>query len=122
MTKPPRCAICGRLAHLMNLPRQDVIDMACTHFDVTHEMLAGPRKYSELLEARAFVVWALRMLGHPRSYAEIGRLLGDRDSTTAVNLHAKALLLLRDSADFAALCTRVATTFYASRSHDHGNR
>lgn len=48
-----------------------------------HDITGASRSRSHV-SARADVAWHLRFFGH--SYPEIGRLLGGRDHTTAMNL------------------------------------
>ena len=54
--------------------------------------------------ARALVAWALRTIGEPLSYAVIGRILGNRDHTTVIYLHRKAIGLRVTDPEFALAC------------------
>lgn len=74
-------------------------------FGVDVEIMAGARRFSELVEARwSFALIARRRFGW--STTRIGRLLGDRDHTTI--LHALQQAALREVAD-AAFAARLAT-------------
>jgi len=98
-----RCLICGKPVTRRGLSAQIVVMVAERHFAVSEIELQSPRRNASLVEARAFVVWALRSLGRAKSYPEIGAVL-NRDASSIVHLHRKAVELRLIDNDFDAAC------------------
>ena len=93
-----------------------VINWAVWEFGVSRQDLLSDRRQAMLVFARSFVVWALRHMGEPRSYPEIGRILGGRNSSSALHLHQKALSQIRRDKGFAAICHRMRDRFLSLRT------
>ena len=98
-----RCLQCGQPIARRGPSAELVIETACRAFDLTREELLSSSRHADLVDARAFVVWALRSLGRPRSYVEIGQLLG-RDQSSVNHLHRKAIAQRLADNDFDAAC------------------
>lgn len=97
---------------------QVILPVAAHRFGVSMDDLVGPRRFPRLVQARAFVVWALRSLGRPVGYTPIGELLGGRDHTSAIYLHEKAIWLRLHEPEFAAACTAIAAGYaYLEEAH-----
>lgn len=60
------------------------IELAADRHGVSFAEIVGPRRVKCFVDARSDVAFALRQVGW--SYPRIGRLLGDRDHTTIMNL------------------------------------
>lgn len=84
-----------------------VIKWACWEFEVTENQLLSQRRQAMLVMARSFIAWSMRSLGKPRSYAEIGELLGGYASGAVVHMHQKALDQRRRDPAFDAICERM---------------
>lgn len=71
------------------LETKDVIAIVARYFGITQSALRGPVRRKTLVLARSVAVYLLRTLSEI-SYAEIGRVLGNRDHTTI--MHAKQVI------------------------------
>lgn len=111
----------GALPHLRPIDPDTALSLAERRFGVTRADLLSERRQDRLVRARAFAVWALRNLGKPLSYPKIGRLLGSRDHSTAVNLYRKTIALRRGDETFAAACNHLTQRFRESRELPHAN-
>ncbi|MEQ1499165.1 MAG: helix-turn-helix domain-containing protein [Novosphingobium sp.] len=98
-----RCLDCGRPIARRGILPETAIGAALRVFEVSLEELRSDHRHADLVEARAFVVWALRSLGRPRSYARIGETIG-RDQSSVNHLHRKAIELRLINDDFDAAC------------------
>ena len=98
-----RCIACRRPIVRRGIAPETAIKVAETVFGLGFADLVSDRRSADLVEARAFIVWALRSLGRPRSYPEIGRLL-KRDQSSVNHLHRKAIELRLTNDDFDAAC------------------
>ena len=102
---PPRCPTCGHRRVVRHGLFAMALGFAEQAFDMDQDQLLARCQLGRHVEARSFIVWALRTLAaKPLSYARIGKLLGGYDHSTMVHLHQKALnLRLRDT-DFSRHC------------------
>lgn len=98
-----RCPCCQRPIVRRGVSEDLAISLAVKLFGVTRDDLLSNRRHANLVDARAFVVWALRSLGRAKSYPVIGRALG-RDPSSAVHLHRKSIELRLSNDDFDAAC------------------
>lgn len=98
----PVCRIKGR--RHVRLNPGTALAFAAECYDCQIEDLLGASKVQYLIEARALVVWALRNSGQAWSYPQIGRVLGGRDHTTAMNLARRATALREQSPQFRGAC------------------
>lgn len=98
-----RCLRCGQPIIRRGPSFELILGVIEMVFGVQQLELASARRQTELVEARAFAVWALRSLGRARSYTVIGRLL-DRDQSSVNHLHRKAIELRLRSDYFDATC------------------
>lgn len=98
-----RCLTCNRPILRNGVSIKLVIGVVDEVFGVTQEDLRSRCRHAELVEARAFVSWALRSLGRVRSYPAIGRLIG-RDASSAMHLHRRAIEMRLSNNDFDAVC------------------
>lgn len=113
------CPICGRPQHVPGYPAEVLLMVALNEFGIDRIDLLSKRRHADLVQARAFVAWAMRELGKPRSYPVIARALRRDDHTTIYNLHQKAFWLRRHYAEFDAVCARLAENFHALMEHTH---
>lgn len=119
--KQVRCPVCGRRPHLIG-PHPDVMRaIAARQFGLTVQELTSHRRWIGLIRARSFYVWAMRSLGVPRPYEDIGDDLGGFHYSSMIGLHTKSIRLRLQDAQFAALCAAQAERFYIAREHTHGN-
>lgn len=88
-----------------------ILPITAHRFGVAIVDLVRHCRQSELVRARAFVVWALRLPRPPLSYPAIGSLLGDRDHTGMIHLHEKAIRLRLGDPEFRDACDHVAAAF-----------
>lgn len=95
------------------------LSVAQTEFGVSRAELLSPRRFSDLVVARAFAVWMLRSLGGPMSYPRIGRAIGGRDHATIINLHQKAIALRLTDPAFRGACERIHGRFHAMREQSN---
>ena len=98
-----RCLICRRPIARRGISPDLAISVALGQFGVTLPDLLSTRRHARLVEARAFVAWALRSLGWKRSYPVIGAVLC-RDPSSAMHLHRKAIELRLTNCNFDAAC------------------
>lgn len=93
------------------VPVELVLVSATWEFAIDRTALLSRRRSALLVLGRAFAVWSFCTLGEPRSYSEIGRIMGGRDHSSIVNLHQIALDRgLRDPG-FAATCARMQARY-----------
>ncbi len=114
-----RCRSCGQPVTRRGISSDIVIGVAVRVFAVTADDIRSERRHADLVEARAFVVWALRSLGRARSYPEIGRLL-NRDPSSIVHLHRKAVELRLIDNDFDAACRGLGQRWLETGVPHHG--
>ncbi|MDZ4308401.1 helix-turn-helix domain-containing protein [Allopontixanthobacter sp.] len=93
------------------IPIDLAMNWAVWEFAVSRADLVSKRRQALVVLARSFVVWAMRNLGEPRSYADIGAILGGRDSSSIIHLHQKALAQRLMDSEFAAICTRMRSRY-----------
>lgn len=117
----PACRVCGHAGHLVPVDPEVALALAVHEFNVDRNDLLSPRRFDELVEARAFVVWVLRSLGRPTRYARIGRILGGRDHSSIIHLHQKAIWLRLSDARFEQACEQTEQRFYNSRIHHNAH-
>lgn len=98
-----RCLTCNRPIVRSCVSTGLVLAVADEVFGVTEDDLTSRFRHAELVEARAFVAWALRSLGRAKSYPQIGKLLG-RDASSAMHLHRRAIEMRLINNDFDAAC------------------
>jgi|GEM_PF-1321822 len=77
-------------------------------FDVERIDIESRRRHDDLVRARAFMVWVFRSVGKPRSYPAIAEAIGERNSSTIINLHEKAILLRMTDPLFRSACRQIA--------------
>lgn len=116
-----RCTSCGRRAVPGRGTFAFTMDFVCAEYALTPEELVSDRRYANLVEARAMLVWALRTLWKQRSYPMIGRMLGGRDHSTIQHLHRKALYLRASDPDFNEACAVLAAQAAKREEHYHGS-
>lgn len=114
------CPLCHSYLKPRGFPPHVAISVAMHEFVVTRDELLGKQRLSHLVKARAFVVWVLRTLGKPTSYPKLGVLM-NRDHSSVVHLHKRAIWLRLKDADFDAACLRIAARFNEYQDIDHGH-
>lgn len=114
-----RCHSCGKPSHLIGPYPELVLAFAANAFGVAQIDILSRRRNADFVRARAFVVWALRSLGVARSYPKIGMVL-ERDHSSIIHLHQKAIRLRLEDKEFAQACHRIISLFYQARGHTHG--
>lgn len=113
-----RCLLCGDPINRAGPSTDLVLAVAARHFGFSTAEIVSRHRSAELVEARAFVVWALRSLGRARSYPVIGRLL-DRDQSSINHLHRKAVELRLQSNDFDAACRGLGQRWFETGETRH---
>lgn len=93
------------------VPIDLVLNWTVWEFSVRRADLVSKRRQTMVVIARSFVVWAMRNLGEPRDYEDIGKILGGRDRSSMINLHQKALAQRLLDREFAAICTRMRSRY-----------
>lgn len=94
-----------------------VIAVTCHLFGIEQNALLSHRRWPEIVKARAFLVWCMRAMHHqPISYPAIGRLI-ERDHTTVMHLHRKAIVLRMIDREFASLCTGFLAAYRKVQVH-----
>lgn len=88
-----------------------LIEASCSVFGVTHDALVSPSHAWHLVRARAAVVYLLRESG--ASYSQIGRILGARHHTTAMNALRRAARDYLHDPSFAAQVDLVRSAAYS---------
>lgn len=83
-----------------------VIGWAAFEMGLHVNAITGISREARLVRARAAIAW-VASLGLGRSYAQIGKLLGDRHPTTILSLLRKAESLRGRDPAFAMLTTRL---------------
>lgn len=92
--------------------RAPIVDIAAALCGTDSAAVLGERRFAPLVRARALVVWALRTIPpRPYSYPAIARVLGGIHHTSAMHLHAKAVMLRLRDRDFAAICRALLAQF-----------
>lgn len=74
----------GERNNSINAPLKQILALAARYFGLTQAALTGPSRRTSLVEARNVIVHLARR-HTTASYAEIGRLLGNRDHTTIMH-------------------------------------
>lgn len=111
--RPKRLAL-EKLLHAPSAPVSRSLSAVARHFGVTFAELLGRDRHSRIANARHVVAWLLRQ--HGLSYPEIGRALGGRDHTTAMNSVRAIEEAVADHAGVAATMQELLACF----SEDHG--
>lgn len=81
---------------------EDCVKLAAARFGTTVEIVKGPSRFREHIEPRHVAAYAARLCG--ASYPTIGRALGGRDHTTAINAVAR----VGENARLRAIGTQIA--------------
>ena len=113
-----RCLICRKPIVRRGIYPATALTLAQDEFCVSEVDLLSRRRHAGLVEARAFVVWAMRSLGRAHSYPEIGRLL-DRDQSSINHLHRKAIELRLIDDHFDRACRRLGQRWLQSGEKRH---
>lgn len=104
------CALCGGpIAMGPVLPTAARVAQA--RFGSTLRDVRMHSRARQITPARALIVWALRSLGKGLSYGEIAKII-DRDHTTVIYLHRRAIALRLSDPDFARACREVEAVLY----------
>lgn len=88
------------------------IRIAAALYSVEENDLLSHRRWERFVDARALVVWTLRVIpSEPMSYPKIGRVLGGRDHTTIIDLHRRAIRLRLADETFDRCCDAILMYF-----------
>lgn len=113
-----RCLSCGEPVARRGISPDVAMAVACKYFDVTIDDLRSNCRHNDLVEARALVAWALRSLGRPRSYRQIGAEL-NRDQSSINHLHHKAIELRLRNEDFDKVCRGIGERWMQAGENRH---
>ena len=117
----PKCPACGQRRFVRHGLLAEAMAFAEEAFGITRAELMEGRRLASHVEARAFVVWALRTLGKRHSYKAIARMLGGYDHTTMIYLHQKAIAQRLRGGDFARACAAFIIRIDPTTEQDHAD-
>lgn len=104
-------------ADLRGIDADVVVAVTCHLFGIEQKAFLSRRRWAQEVKARAFFVWTLRAVGdQPISYPAIGQLI-ERDHSTTMYLHRKAIVLRMVDPEFAAICNGVLAAYRKGQAH-----
>ncbi len=116
---PPRCPTCGHRRIVRRGLRARTLLFVADHYGLNEEQLRSGNRHANFVEAKALVVWSLRTLGRAVPYREIGLIFGNKEHSSAIYLHQKAInLRLRDAA-FNQACRDLAV--FVAEENEHAS-
>ncbi len=94
---------------------RDVLSHVARAADMTVEDLTGPSRRRTYAHARFVVVWLIRQKCPHMSYPAIGRLLGNRDHTTALHADRSAPKAMAENPRLQKIATDAMAHFSTSQ-------
>jgi chromosomal replication initiator protein len=91
--------------HARYITASDCVAVACRQFNVEAREVLSQRRSLPAARARQAAMWLAKQLT-PRSYPEIGRLIGNRDHSTAMHAVRRIDELRAVDPEFRALTDR----------------